>query len=41
MGSLSIEWQLYQNNNEIIKAFVYIYILKEYKEEEVNKVYKY
>ena len=29
------------NNNEIIKAFVYIYILKEYKEDEVNKVYKY
>ena len=35
------EVEVILNNGETVNAFVYIYILKEYKEDEVNKVYKY
>ena len=35
------EVEVILNNGETVNAFVYIYILKEYKEELVYKVYKY
>ena len=35
------EVEVILNNGDTVNAFVYIYILKEYKEELVYKVYKY